>query len=238
MAFGLSAGAAALVGAVAAPVVGSLLADDNGAQGANDAAASSTRLQSEIARDQWNRYKEIYEPLERGMVEEAQNYDSPENYAKAAGDASATVSQQFGKARDRLSRTPGLDPSSGAYQSSLTGLDLAQAATDATQQNAARQKVKDTAYARKTDALSLGKGLPANATSALSSATQNSLTMAQNGINQANAQAGMIGRAVDRVFNAPSTSNWLGNNTYTSKQIADANAWNVPQGPQELTLGP
>lgn len=238
MAFGLSAGAAALVGAVAAPVVGSLLADDNGAEGANNAAADSTRLQAEIARDQWNRYKEIYEPLERGMVEEAQNYDTPEQYAKAAGDASATVSSQFSKARDRLSRTPGLDPSSGAYQTSVVGLDLAQAASDATQQNAARQKVKDTAYARKTDALSLGKGLPANATSALSTATQNSLTMAQNGMTQANAQAGAIGRVVDRVFAPKTGSDWLGNNTYTSKQIADANAWNVPQGPQELTLGP
>lgn len=229
MAFGLSAGAAALVGAVAAPVVGSLLADDNGAQGANDAAADSTRLQAQIAKDQWNRYKEIYEPLERGMVEEAQNYDSPENYAKAAGDASATVSQQFGKARDRLSRTPGLDPSSGAYTASLTGLDLAQAATDATQQNAARQKVKDTAYARKTDALSLGKGLPANATSALSSATQNSLTMAQNGITQANAQAGMIGRAVDRVFNSPVTSNWLGN-------VSTANKYGTDIGSQQTSM--
>lgn len=223
MAFGLSAGAAMLIGSVAAPVVGSLLADDNGAEAANGAAADSTRMQAEIARDQWNRYKEIYEPLERGMVTDAQNYDSPENFAKAAGDASATVSQQFSKARDRLGRTPGVDPSSGAYQSSLVGLDLAQAATDATQQNTARQKVKDTAYARKTDALSLGKGLPASASSALSTATQNSLAMAQNGQAQANAQAGAIGRSVDRIFNAASTSNWLGNSNVPQSAINQAN---------------
>ena len=211
MAFGLSAGAAALVGAVAAPVVGSLLADDNGAEGANNAAADANRLQAEIARDQWNRYKEIYEPLERGMVEEAQNYDSPENYAKAAGDASATVSQQFSKARDRLSRTPGLDTSTPGAQATMAGLDLAQAATDATQQNAARQKVKDTAYARKTDALSLGKGLPSNASSMLSTSASNNLSLAQAGITQANNQAAAIGRITDRVFSSPTVSNWLGN---------------------------
>ena len=101
MAFGLSAGAAALVGAVAAPVIGGLMADDNGAEGANNAAAAASDLQAQISRDQWNRYKEIYEPLERQMVDEAQDYASPENYAKAAGEASATVSQQFSKARGR-----------------------------------------------------------------------------------------------------------------------------------------
>lgn len=197
--------------AVAAPVIGSLLADDNGAEAANNAATDATMLQSQIARDQWERYKQIYAPLELAMVDEAQSYDSPENYARAAGEASATVSQQFSKARDRLARTPGVDPSSGAYQASLVGLDLAQAASDATQQNAARQKVKDTAYARKTDALSLGKNLPANASSMLSSSATNNLALAQAGQTQANNQAAAIGRITDRVFSSPTVSNWLGN---------------------------
>lgn len=222
-------------GAAVATIGGALLSDDNGAEGANNAAADSTRLQGEIARDQWSRYKEIYEPLERGMVTEAQNYDSPENYARAAGDASATVSSQFSKARDRLGRTPGLDPSSGAYQASLVGLDLAQAASDATQQNAARQKVTDTAYARKTDALSLGKGLPANASSSLSTASQNSLSQANSLQTTANNQAAAFGNFANRV-----TSAWLGNSapqTFTSQQIADANAWNVPQQAPAWTPG-
>jgi gas vesicle protein len=212
---------AVVAGATIATVGGALLADDNGAEGANNAAADSTRLQGEIARDQWNRYKEIYEPLERGMVTDAQNYDSPENYARAAGDASATVSSQFSKARDRLGRTPGLDPSSGAYQASLVGLDLAQAASDATQQNAARQKVTDTAYARKTDALSLGKGLPAQASSALATSANSSLAQAQFGQTNANNQAGAFGRITERVFSSPSMSNWLGNANVRSDTAAN-----------------
>lgn len=214
MAFGLSAGAAALVGAVAAPVVGSLLADDNGAEDANNAAADATDLQAQISRDQWNRYKEIYEPLERQMVDEAQDYASPENYAKAAGEASATVSQQFSKARDRLTRTPGLDPSSGAYQSSLVGLDLAQAANDATQQNLARKNVTDTAYSRKQSALGLGKGLDATAASGLASSASSNLSLARAGQQQANQQAAAIGNVVDRVFAPKTGSAWLGNSYY------------------------
>lgn len=210
MAFGLSAGAAALVGAVAAPVVGSLLADDNGAEAANNAAADATGVQAAIARDKWNRYKEIYEPLERKMVDEAQDYASPENYAKAAGEASATVSQQFSKARDRLTRTPGLDPSSGAYQSSLVGLDLAQAANDATQQNLARKNVTDTAYARKQSALALGNGLDTAAASGMAQVASTNLSLAQAGTQQANQQAAAIGNIVDRVFAPKTSSAWLG----------------------------
>jgi len=203
MAFGLSAGAAALVGAVAAPVIGGLIngGSNRAAERANNTAADATALQSQIAAEQWDKYRELYEPLERNVISEAQNYDTPQNYARAAGEASAAVSDQFGKARDRMTRTPGLDPSQAAFQSSMVGLDLAQAASDATQQNAARTKVRDTAFARKTDALGLGKGLPAGASSQLAS-------VAQQGYNQANYNrqigldtVGAVGRITDRVFN-------------------------------------
>jgi len=218
---------AAVAGAAVATVGGALLSNrsNNAAANANNAAADATALQSQIAADQWGRYKEIYEPLERSVVNDAQNYDTPQAYENAAGDASATVSSQFSKARDRLGRTPGLDPSTSAYQSSLTGLDLAQAATDATQQNAARQRVKDMAYARKTDALSLGKGLPVQASSTLGSMASTNLSLANANQNQANGQAGAFGRITDRIFNSPSMSNWLGNvgNTPASQTFPYAN---------------
>jgi len=208
---------AVVAGAAVATVGGALLADDNGAEAANNAAADANALQAQISRDQWNRYKEIYEPLERQMVDEAQDYASPENYAKAAGEASATVSQQFSKARDRLTRTPGLDPSSGAYQSSLVGLDLAQAANDATQQNLARKNVTDTAYVRKQSALALGKGLDATAASGLASSASSNLSLAQAGNQQANQQAAALGRITDRIISSPTVSNWLNGTSTTTK---------------------
>lgn len=203
--------AASLLGAVASTVVGSMLADDNGAEAANGAAADATATQAQIAREQWDRYKTVYQPLEDSMVAEAQSADSPQAYEKAASDASATVSSQFSKARDRLQRTPGLDPSSGAYQASMVGLDLAQAASDVTQQNTARQKVKDTAYAKKVDALSLGKNLPASASAGLATVASQSSKLAEAGSDSAQKQATVIGGLTDRVFSSPTVSNWLGN---------------------------
>ncbi len=208
----------AITAVVAGAVVSSALADDNGAEAANNSVADANALQAQISRDQWNRYKEIYEPLERQMVDEAQDYASPENYAKAAGEASATVSQQFSKARDRLTRTPGLDPSSGAYQSSLVGLDLAQAANDATQQNLARKNVTDTAYARKQSALALGKGLDATAASGMSNVASSNLSLANAMQRQSNAEAQAGGQLATGLVKT--TSNWLNGTSTTSKPAA------------------
>jgi len=219
-----------MIGGAAVSVIGgSLLADDNGAEAANGAAADATALQAQIAREQWNKYKEIYEPLEKQMVEESQQYATPENYAKAAGEASATVSNQFGKARDRLTRTPGLDPSSAAYQSSLVGLDLARAANDATAQNAARQGVTNTAYARKQAALGLGKGLDTTASAGLSRSAETSRMLGLASQQQANAEAQGFGKLASNVFSSPTVSNWLGN-------VGTANKYDTNIGSQQTNM--
>lgn len=215
MAFGLSAGAAALVGAVAAPVISGVINRDTNraAARASNAAADASAQQAAIAGEQWDRYLNTYAPLEDQMVLDAQNYDSPENFSRAAGDASASVSSQFGKARDRLTRTPGLDPSQAGYQSAMVGLDLAQAASDATQQNAARQKVRDVAYARKNDALSLGKGLPGQASTALSQVASTDMSLARFNYGVGQDTSAAIGNVVNRVLNPPGVKNWLGSAT-------------------------
>lgn len=212
MAF-VAAATTALIGtavsAVAAPAINRLIGggSSSSSQPQGQAAASATNaadLQQQIASEQWQKYNEIYDPLERTVVDEAKNYDSEAAYAQAAGDASATVSSQFGRARERFMRQPGLDPSSPAYANNLASLELSQAATDATQQNAARQRIKDTAFARKTDALGLGKGLPASASATLGAATNSNLALANLGMNQAqqtNQQNGVISSAVGNLVN-------------------------------------
>lgn len=195
-------------------------------KGSSDAAA----LQAQIGAEQWDRYQEIYDPLERQLVQDAREFDSPAAYERAAGEASATVASQFGKARDRLTRTPGLDSSSPAFAAGMVGLDLSQAAMDATQQNAARFRVKDTAWARKQDAMSLGKGLPSSASSMLSSAASTMGNIGANQYNLAQAQAGQVGRIADRVLSSPGMNSWL--NTTPSSAVRSevaglgSNTWN------------
>lgn len=193
---------AAVAGAAVSTVGGALLADDGGAGDANAAATDATRMQAQIAREQWNRYKTIYAPLEDSMVSAAQNYDTPAQYEKAAGAASGSVAQAFGNARDRLTRTPGLDPTSPAYASSMAGLDRTQAAADAVAQNGARKQVQDTAWARKSDMLSLGKGLPAQAATGLAAVSQQSANQANAAWARGANQAAGLGNAVATGINA------------------------------------
>src|SRR6185437_16504965 len=78
--------ATAVVGSVATAAMAP--SPDNSA---TDAAASSSQLQGQIAQDQWNTYKSTYQPLEQRTVADAQDYASPANYEKAAGDAQSAV---------------------------------------------------------------------------------------------------------------------------------------------------
>lgn len=176
------------------------MSDDNGAEAANNASADATRLNAEISKDQWNRYKEVFDQRERDFVADAFNSDSPGEYLKAAGDASATVTDQYDKARDRLNRTPGVDPTSAAYTSSMVGLNLAQAADDVVSQNTARQRVKDTALTRKQSALALGKGLDSTAAAGLASVAQQSASQANAAYGRASQTAAGIGSLTGQVI--------------------------------------
>lgn len=243
----MSSAIAAVVGGA---VVSSALADDYGAEDANAASAAATRMQAEIAKDQWDKYKEIYEPLEKRVVAEAAGYDTPTNYAKASGEAQATVSQQFSKARDQLTRQPGIDPSSAAYQASMVGLNMAEAAQGAVSQNTARQTVEDTAFARRQGAVAMGKGLDTTASAGLGSVASANASRAATAQAQANQQAAGIGQLTGTIIGAAPkvmSSNWLGSGStlgYMTGQtsvspaaVTAANATSDPLGSLALSQG-
>lgn len=203
--------ATAIIGSA---VIGGIFSSSNAKKAASAAnrSADAANLQAEIGAEQWDRYKQIYDPLERQYVDESFKYGTPADYEKERGGALASVDQQFGKARDRLGRTPGLDPSSGAYTASLAGLDLAQAATGATQENAANNMVTARKRAYQQDALSMGKGLPAQAAATLGDSSKLNAGIAnqqnQWGLNTATA----IGNVANRIFtpqNAQGMADWF-----------------------------
>ena len=248
----------AIAAAVGGAVVGGMMSKsankgvNRSAQNANDASAHATLLQAEIAQEQWDKYKEIYDPLERRVVNEASTYDTPTTYEKAAGDTQATVSQQYSRARDQLTRQPGVDPSSAAYQASMVGLNMAEAAQGAVQQNSARQGVQDTAYARKQAALAMGKGLDSAASAGLGSVAQANASRAATAQAQANQTAAGIGQLTGTIVGAiPNaigpTSNWLGSGStlgYMTGQtsvspgaVSAANKTSDPLGSLALSQG-
>ncbi|MBB6578940.1 hypothetical protein HNP33_003045 [Comamonas odontotermitis] len=185
-----------IVASAGASIVGGMLADDGSSGRANAASERLNKFGSGLA----DLYDTTYVPLHQAVAADAMNYDSAENYARAAGDAAATNASEFAKAQSRLTRTPGMDPSSGAYQAGMVGLNLAQAANGAVTQNAARKGVQDTAWTRKTQALGLGNNLAGVASSSLGSGYNSAANQAQANQKEGSAMGGMLGNIVGAFF--------------------------------------
>lgn len=167
----------------------------------NNAAATSDQEQAQIAQNEWNNFQTTFQPLEGKFVGEANNWTSPQNYDQAAGNAAATVDAQYGSAKAQLQRTPGMDPSSGAYQAGMTNLGISQAASSATAQNAARATTQNQGIGMQEAAMNVGINEPAQAASAAGSAGYG-LSSLSNSVNNQNTATGTaIGGAVQSVAN-------------------------------------
>lgn len=198
------------VAAIGGAVIGGIASNSaaNKAADANQKAIDANAYQGQIATDQYEDYKATYRPLEHQLVSEAQAYDTPQAYARAAGDAQAGVASQIGLARDRLARTAGFDPSSAAAQAASSSLELHGAAMGAVAQNKAREQTKDKAWAHQLDAAGLGRGLIAGASTGLANASAGASAIARNNLLDANQTASGIGSMVSGVANGLAKVNW------------------------------
>lgn len=118
------------------------------------------------AKEDRDRYKSVFQPMEDQYVKDAQNWDSAERQDKLASEAKADVlssaAQQRG-ATQRSMAAMGVSPTSGRF----AGVDRAgenqTTLAAAGAQNTARNTVRSQGMAMKADALNIGKGLPAQA---------------------------------------------------------------------------
>jgi len=126
-------------------------------------AAETRFLESsrEIQEARWRDWNEIYAPIEREVVADAQIGRDPEIIADRAR---AAVAQQFERSREagirRLSQS-GVTAGSPTGMQFLRGLDIGEAATRAGEANRARDTTMAQNEARRFNALSLGQGIPA-----------------------------------------------------------------------------
>ena len=120
----------------------------------------NTQLDMAKDYDQYN--KSTFRPLEKGIVADAQNYDTQDRREAEAGKAITDVSQNVDAAQaqqDRDLARAGVDPASGRALAVRSTMGLA-GALGKTQAGAnARRAVETTGFARRMDAASLGRGL-------------------------------------------------------------------------------
>lgn len=172
-----------------------------------NAQLASMRLNDAISKDYWDYQVNTFRPLEKQIVKEANEYDTPERREAEAAKAVADVGAQLDGERQAAQRNQmrmGVNPNSGNFQSMSNQLSLAAASAKGGAANKARNDVELQGYARKMDAASLGRNLAANqatsagvALNAGNSAVSNASQMIANTGNAANTMFRGYGTAIN-----------------------------------------
>lgn len=150
----------------------------NQRQDANDALTkqvTDSQLTAQNQANQWaqedrNRYTSVFQPLQDKFIEKANNWDSADNQAKAAVEAKADVTNSISaqnQQRERAMAAKGVRPDSGAWAGVDRAAGTEGALAEAGAQNVARNNLRQQAVSLQADAINMGNGLPASATSAL-----------------------------------------------------------------------
>jgi hypothetical protein len=139
--------------------------DDNKTAIAPILAAQKGILDSSKAQgdDYYSYIKDTFRPLESAVVADAQNFDTDgyrEGQARSASlDAQRAIDNTRGQSA-RAMAAMGVNPNSGRFAGINKAQDLQAAAMRAGAATGARERAGNMAYARKMDAVGLGRNLP------------------------------------------------------------------------------
>ena len=127
------------------------------------------------ARDYYNYQQDTFRPVERGLVADAQRFNTDAYANELASKASADAGLAFGQVQaqnQRASRSMGANPNSGMYAGMQQASGLALAANRANAMTNARTQADQMGYARRLDAVGMGRGLAGASSAAYGGANQ------------------------------------------------------------------
>lgn len=192
------------------------------------------------ADEQWNIYKDLFQPVEAQMVKDANEFDSPERQARMAAEAGADVTKSYQGALDSNQRNMermGVNPNSGKFQTINAAGLLSQAKDTAGAMNTARNNTVTQGMALRTGVAQFGRNMPNTGIAADS--------LALNGGNSAVGNFA-TGAGINNASNA-AAQNWFGGavganssagNLGLGQYQGQLQAWNMQnQNTQNLISG-
>ena len=128
---------------------------------ANQQMAAQTE-QMDQARDYYNYQRDTFRPVERGLVADAERFNT-EDYrnqlaSKASADAGLAFSQNQ-RMNQRAMASMGVNPNSGRFAGMQNASNLALSAQRANAMTNSRVQADQMGYARRLDAVGMGRGL-------------------------------------------------------------------------------
>lgn len=178
-------------------------------------ALATAEKNNAIADEQYAYYKDTFQPVEKQMVDEANNYDSAERKDAVAGQAAMEVGKQFAATRDANTRNMarmGINPNSGKFQASANSTAVQEALGKASASTKARTDAENMGIMLRKDAANFGRNMTGTAAQAYST-----------GLNAGNAAVGS---------NATANQTWASNNAimtngYSGAMSANNSAANI-----------
>lgn len=147
--------------------------------------------QANWAREDRQRYTDVYKPVEDAYIEEATNYATDARQDEAAAEARADVQTAAANQRaatERQTASMGINPGSGRFAGIQATNDMNATLAEAGAANTARQTVRDKGLALKADVANMGRGYASSAGSSAGSSVGASAT-ALSGAQASNAQS-------------------------------------------------
>lgn len=135
---------------------------------------ASQAQQMRQAQDYFDYQQETFRPVERGLVADAQRFDTEAYREQLAAQAAADTARAFGTAEDATARglaRRGVAPGSGNAMAMQNQNALALASARAGAATGTRRQAEQTGFARRLDVTGLGRGLAGASTAAYQGAT-------------------------------------------------------------------
>ena len=194
---------------------------------------TSSKANDALAADYADYNKTTFRPLEKGIVADAEGYDTPAKRQAAADSAVAGIDMQMARKNEAAARAMaanGINPGSTRAMSVMEGQGVDQAIASAGAAYNARKGVETVGYARKMDAASLGRGLASSqATSAqvALSAGNNAVSNTAAPINSMNQSTQTNGQGFNTAISGNNSAGNLYGQIAGIQNAADANsnAW-------------
>ncbi len=117
--------------------------------------------------------KETFRPVEKDLVNDVNTYNTEAERERFASEAASDVAQAESVAKGMNAREMarmGVNPNSGRYREGVNQRGLRTAAVKAGAMTGARNRARDIGYARKLDAIGVGRGLPGASSGAYNTA--------------------------------------------------------------------
>lgn len=158
------------------------------AQQVSDSMLTGMNFANQEAQDLSRRNKTIFQPLEDRIVSDAKYFDEGARGTELAGLAGAEVDQAFSDSREQGARAlsrQGVAPGSGRSLALNNQVSMAQALAKSGAMTKARRDASTEGYARRMDAVGLGKGIVGNQT------TQQQIATSSGNSSASSAMAGL-----------------------------------------------